>query len=87
MLLKDLVKRAITLGDRMFLAGEIERRESVSRPLFENAYGAFVDQGYLTRVDGKLALAESYDTAAAVKTIETRIAAFLPAPLPATAAS
>jgi glycerol-3-phosphate O-acyltransferase len=77
---KDLVKRAITLGERMFLAGDVDRREAVSRPLFENAYNAFVDQGYLTRHDGKLALAESYDTQAAVRTIEARIAGFLPRP-------
>ena len=53
---KDLVKRTITLGERMFLAGEIARREAVSRPLLENAYASFVDQGYLARADGKLAL-------------------------------
>jgi glycerol-3-phosphate O-acyltransferase len=75
---KDLVKRAITAGERMFLAGEIERREAVSRPILENAYSAFVDQGYLSRSEGKLALAASYDNAAAVRTIESRVAGFLP---------
>ncbi len=70
---KDLVKRAITAGERMFLAGEIARREAVSRPLLENAYASFVDQGYLARADGKLALNESYATASVVATIESRI--------------
>jgi glycerol-3-phosphate O-acyltransferase len=74
---KDLVKRALTAGQRMFLAGEIQRREAVSRPVFENAFNAFVDQGYLSRTDGKLALAESWATADAVKTIEGRVAGFL----------
>ena len=74
---KDLVKRALTAGQRMFLAGEIQRREAVSRPILENAYTAFVDQGYLSRTDGKLALAESWATAEAVKTIEGRVAGFL----------
>jgi glycerol-3-phosphate O-acyltransferase len=78
LLQKDLVKRALVVGERMFLAGEIERREAVSRPLFENAHGAFVDQGYLTRDDGKLRLADSYDSQAAMRTIEPRIAGFLP---------
>jgi hypothetical protein len=50
----------------------------LNRTLFENAHGAFVDQGYLTRSEGKLALAESYANAAAVRTIEARVAAFLP---------
>jgi glycerol-3-phosphate O-acyltransferase len=74
--MKDLTKRAITAGERMFLAGEIARREAVSRPLLENAYGAFVDQGYVGRREGKLVLAESWANADAVRTIEGRIAGF-----------
>ena len=58
--IKDLVKRAIPEGERMFLAGEIARREAVSRPMLENAYASFVDQGYVARADGKLALTESF---------------------------
>ena len=75
--MKDLTKRALTHGQRMFLAGEIERREAISRPVIENAYTAFIDQGYVRRVDGKLALAESWATTTAVKTIEGRVAGFL----------
>jgi glycerol-3-phosphate O-acyltransferase len=70
---KDLTKRAITTGERMFLTAEITRREAVSRPLFDNAFSSFVDQGYLTRSDGKLALAASYATAETLRTIEARI--------------
>ena len=73
--LKDVVKRAIPTGERMFLAGDIARREAVNRPLLENAYASFVDQGYLSRSSGKLALTESYATLGAVGTIEARIAA------------
>jgi len=75
---KDLTKRAIGVGERMFLAGEIERREAVSRSVIENAYSAFVDQGYVGRTDGKLTLPESYASPATVRTIEARIAGFLP---------
>ncbi|MBX3185606.1 MAG: 1-acyl-sn-glycerol-3-phosphate acyltransferase [Labilithrix sp.] len=74
---KDLAKRAITAGERMFLAGELECREAVSRPVIENAFLAFVDQGYLGREDGKYVLPESYATAEAARTIEARIAAYL----------
>jgi glycerol-3-phosphate O-acyltransferase len=45
---KELVKRALALGNEMFLAGEIERREAVSKPLFQNAFQAFADLGFLT---------------------------------------
>ncbi len=71
---KDLVGKAITTGERMFLAGEITRREAVSRPLFENAYASFVDQGYLAKRTTALELNESYQTPQAVATIEARIA-------------
>jgi glycerol-3-phosphate O-acyltransferase len=72
---KDLTRRAIPEGEKMFLAGDLRRREAISRPVLENAYGSFVDQGYLARVDGKLALTPSYASAGAVATIEARIVA------------
>jgi glycerol-3-phosphate O-acyltransferase len=75
--LKDLTKRAIGVGERMYLAGEIERREAVSRPVIENAYAAFVDLQFLNRSDGKLSLPTSYASADTVATIEARITAFI----------
>ena len=57
----------------MFLAGEIERREAVSRPTLENAYLAFADQGYIAVSQEKVSLAESFSTAAAVRAIESKI--------------
>jgi glycerol-3-phosphate O-acyltransferase len=72
---KDVVKRAITTGQRMFLAGEIARGEAVTKPLLENAYASFVDQGYVARESGKIVLTESYASASALATIEARIAA------------
>ncbi|MBN9162466.1 MAG: 1-acyl-sn-glycerol-3-phosphate acyltransferase [Myxococcales bacterium] len=74
---KDLAKRAITVGERMFLAGEIACREAVSRPVIDNALLAFVDQGYLGRSEGKYVLPESYANADAVRVIEGRIANYL----------
>jgi glycerol-3-phosphate O-acyltransferase len=75
---KDLAKRAMTVGERMFLAGEIACREAVTRPVMDNAFLAFVDQGYLGRADGKYVLPESYASPDAVRVIEGRIAAYLP---------
>ena len=63
--------------ERMFLAGEIQHREAVCRPIIDNALLAFVDQGYLGREDGKLFLTESYASADAVRTVEARIASYL----------
>jgi glycerol-3-phosphate O-acyltransferase len=73
---KDLVKRAIGAGERMFLAGEIQRREAVSRPTIENAYLAFADQGYISVSQGKVSLSESFATAAAVRAIESKLVGY-----------
>jgi glycerol-3-phosphate O-acyltransferase len=79
---KDLVKRAIAAGDRMFLAGEIERREAVSRPTIENAYLAFADQGYISVSQGKIQLTESFATQAAVGAIESKLVGYFAAEEP-----
>jgi glycerol-3-phosphate O-acyltransferase len=74
---KELAERALRVGERMFLGGEIERSEAVCQPTLENAFAAFVDQGYLKRLEGKLALAESFASEEAAETIETRVASYL----------
>jgi glycerol-3-phosphate O-acyltransferase len=79
---KDLVKRAIGAGERMFLAGEIQRREAVSRPTIENAYLAFADQGYISIAQGKVSLSESFATAAAVSAIESKLVGYFAAEEP-----
>ena len=61
----------------MFFAGEIARKEAVCKPVFENAVASFVDQGYLVRKDGKLALSESFRSQETVAAIEGRIAGYL----------
>ena len=73
--MKEVVKRAIPIGERMFLAGEIERREAISQPLMENAYASFAEQGYLSKSDGKIALTDSFASSEAVGAIDARIAA------------
>ena len=74
---KDLAKKALGIGERMFLAGEIERREAVSGPILENAFEAFVDLEYVNRSEGKLELPESYASTETVRTIEAKVAGFL----------
>ncbi len=45
---KDWLKKTLAIGQRMFLAGEIEHRESLSRPKLETAIQALRDHGVLT---------------------------------------
>jgi glycerol-3-phosphate O-acyltransferase len=73
---KELSKRTLAAGERMFLAGEIARREAMSKPVLENAHQAFVDMGYLARADGKWRLPESYASADAIATVERRIGGY-----------
>jgi glycerol-3-phosphate O-acyltransferase len=77
---KDLAKRALAMGNRMFLAGEVEMREAVSKPLVQNAYVVFREDGYIRHIDGKCALTESFDSPEAVAAIEGRIADHLGTP-------
>ncbi|MBK8997283.1 MAG: 1-acyl-sn-glycerol-3-phosphate acyltransferase [Myxococcales bacterium] len=74
---KELTKKSLALGNRMFFAGELSRRESVSKPLVENALASFVDQGYIMKSEGKLELTDTFATQKAVATIESKIALFL----------
>ncbi len=74
---KDLTKKCVPIGRRMFLAGEIECPEAVMTPLFETAIQSFVDQAYLTRQDSKLVLVDSFANQEAVKAIELRVASML----------
>jgi glycerol-3-phosphate O-acyltransferase len=73
---KELVSRALALGQRMFLAGDIEMREAVSKPLIQNALRVFREEGYLEQSDGKYALSESFNNIEAAGTIEGRLIGF-----------
>lgn len=79
---RDFAKRTLPIGERMFLAGEIARREAVSRFLIENAVSAFADQGYLSRQKDALSLAPSYGSMDTVKIVEAKIARFSPVDRP-----
>lgn len=73
--MRDLVRRSLAIGDRMYMAGEIQRREALSRPCLENAFQSWLDQGYLhAEDDRKVGLAPSFRDSDAVRTIENQIA-------------
>lgn len=74
---KEFVARGLRIGEQMFLGGEIERSEAVNQTTIENAIAAFIEQGYLRRAEGKLALAESFAAEDAAPMIEARVAGYL----------
>lgn len=50
---KDLIRRLLDTGQRMFFTGEIERAEAVSQPNLRNALASFFDHGLLRVHEGK----------------------------------
>jgi len=77
---KELVKKALTLGHRLFLEGSIERAEAVSKTIVQNAFQAFIDHGYLTVRDTKLDLADGLSGHTAFKSVAEGIKTWIPAP-------
>ncbi len=77
MLERDLIKRAMAIGNRMYFAGEISRGEAVNKALLENAFGAFAATGAVRHRDGKLELPDSTATAEDLAAIEAPLAQLL----------
>jgi glycerol-3-phosphate O-acyltransferase len=75
---KELLKRGIALGNRAFLAGEIERHEAVSKSILANAFLAFVDHGFLTLRDNKLDLADTFASEQGARELAGRLKTFMP---------
>lgn len=79
---RDLLRRAMAVGERMFLSGELSRREALARPTFESALRAFEDRGYLREESGKIALVPPFDTPETVGLIENKLRALFPREAP-----
>lgn len=77
---KELMKKTLATGKRMFFTGEIERSEAVSQPIIKNALLSFVDQGTLRQTDGKLELV--MPTADAVRATEARLLSYFDREVP-----
>ena len=61
----------------MFYAGEIEHRESVSKPIIENALRAFVDLKVVVQRDGRIGLSDGGSDADSAERLEADIALYL----------
>jgi glycerol-3-phosphate O-acyltransferase len=75
---EDVVARAIRAGEQMLADGEIERHEAVSQPVIENAITAFIEQGWVRRAAGVIALDAALEPDASARAVEARIARYLP---------
>lgn len=77
---KELTKKALTLGHRLFLEGTIERAEAVSKTIVQNAFQAFIDHGYLTVRDTKLDLVDGMAARDAFVKVAENLRAWIPGP-------
>lgn len=74
---KDLVKLGLSKGHSMYLADQLTRRESISKPVLANAYQSFTEMGYLRSRDSKLELAEAFKSRDALDELRSSLYGFL----------
>jgi glycerol-3-phosphate O-acyltransferase len=75
MVKKDWVKHTLTTGQRMYIAGELELRESLSKIRLDSTIEALKDLGVIRVRDGnELALGSDIDDLATLEDLETRLA-------------
>jgi glycerol-3-phosphate O-acyltransferase len=74
---KDLQKRALGLGNRMFFAGEISRREAITKPILYNGLLAFADARLVSLQSEQVTLTDAGRESGAVAALEERMASWL----------
>jgi glycerol-3-phosphate O-acyltransferase len=74
---KDWFKRTLALGQQMYLAGEIERRESLSKLKLETALKALQDYRLIQMNDDTLERGEGVESVADLHALEPKLTGFL----------
>lgn len=74
---RDFLKRALSLGDRMFFAGELTRREAITKPILKNALLAFADQRMVSLQSEVITLTDTGCAPGALSLLEERMAGWL----------
>jgi hypothetical protein len=57
---KEYLRRCLRTGDQMFLTGEIDRREALSKPLMETALMSLIELGAVGRVGDDLRVVDTH---------------------------
>ncbi len=74
--IKEFFKRALSIGSRMYFAGEISRREAITKAILKNALVAFSDQNWVDLHGEKVGVADSMSSQAAIDELEANIARY-----------
>jgi glycerol-3-phosphate O-acyltransferase len=77
---RELLKKTLNTGKRMFFTGEVERSEAVSQPTIKNAFAALADHGIVRQEGGKLELVTQ--GAEAVKAAEALVYSYFDREVP-----
>lgn len=75
---KDWLRQTLALGQKMYLAGELELRESISRPKLENALFALKDFGFVKLSRDTIEAGPALADDEALAAFERRLAKYLP---------
>jgi glycerol-3-phosphate O-acyltransferase len=74
---KEFFKRALAVGNRMYFAGELSRREAITNPILRNALASFSDQDWAELRSEKVAVTEAMGTQSAIDRLEASISRFV----------
>jgi glycerol-3-phosphate O-acyltransferase len=74
---RDFVKRALLVGQRMFFAGEITRREAASKPIILNALLAFAANKFVVLQSEQVTLDDEHRSQPEVDQLEQRLKGWL----------
>jgi glycerol-3-phosphate O-acyltransferase len=74
---RDFVKRALVVGQRMFFAGEITRREAASKPIILNALLAFAANKFVVLQSEQVTLDDEHRSQPEVDELEERLKGLL----------
>ncbi len=74
---KDLVKGGLALGQSLYLADELSRGESVSKPVLLNAYQSLSELGYLRMRSGKIEVQEAYKSRDALDELDQALKGYV----------
>lgn len=74
---REYVKRALTIGQRMYFAGELTRREATSKPIILNALLAFAANKVVVLQSEQVALDAKHRSQQAVDELEERLRGLL----------
>ena len=73
----ELETRALALGEKLYLKGEVSRREALAMPLLANAVAAYVDLGVLARSGKDLERRPGNEAEAALERARAELGGYL----------